>query len=977
MTLVSVIPYSRIAGVHAPGTVTGACQKRGCKGPHTSDWREPPGSPGNTHRAEASMRVLPLADALARRWPTEVHIAGYVLTRDGVPCETQPRIAKDALAWLRSEGFEVLTTCLLADWDTPDHVPWTPVLREEFDALWHTVPALQTCGVYLSPRGARLVQSLTKPVPVEQGEASLRAWLRSLVAAGLPRDIELVHDWTRLMRAPRHHRTAQGHVAPAWEDYARVLPIPAPAPLPPAPSRPRTARPRAPRAADDPAPAGRWDLVADLVGAAIRDTVQRDWRRCYAALAGALLGRGCSGEVLPDVIGRAYLVADPGRDRLADRQEIGRSTAARWASGQTCTGYLTLQRDFPTVAEALDEATAVDAVTARVQRAVGEPAQVTQALPDALATIEREIREAFGVVVIQAKPGIGKTTAAVAHAAAITAAAGSPGARLAISAPTHRLAKQTAAKLPGRSMRVFGPVSHETGGAPTCQYHDSAEALAAGGQSVGLLFCEGRQPCERGEDCPARRGWEGNRQGSLVTGPHALLGRLSTLAGPAGVLTIDEPPDIVATTRVSLDDLDTARRYLDAFTPRYQAAMEPALASWDAWIRTTAPVDGPPVAVAEAVGAASVDAQGAILPGARSHAPPLRLGEAMRARRDVARAVELGRASGVLDGLWHGITSVPPHTVRVDERDGDRAATVCGLNPELVAALRRDGPVVVLDANASLHLPAITAVLGAAPRFVAVHVADGAPISRTIYTTAGATRVRWLPRGVPDWSAGIVTALRAAVAWAGGRRLGLVTWQTLRLAVDHVLSPEAPVTGLSRPELARARAVLKGVFAGAQVVTAHYGGLEGLDHLADCDCLATLGDPRPNLGEVHDCAEFLGLDPSERIELLAAAELEQAHGRLRTVHRTRAGHLLHVGGIVPHGWARAAVVVQRLPLGRPPTAAAMSAEEFRQARGDMGGREWARALRISHGTQCRYAAGSRAIPEDVARAVRCLTEPSR
>lgn len=174
-----------------------------------------------------------------------------------------------------------------------------------------------------------------------------------------------------------------------------------------------------------------------------------------------------------------------------------------------------------------------------------------------------------------------------------------------------------------------------------------------------------------------------------------------------------------------------------------------------------------------------------------------------------------------------------------------------------------------------------------------------------------------------------------------------------------------------------ARAELAPVFAafGREVVTGHYGALEGLDYMADCDATITLGDPRPNLLAEADKAAYLGLDAEGRLDALAAAELQQAHGRLRTVHRTRPGRQLHVGSVVPGGWAGLAVDVRRMPSGRPRTAAAgMEGADLRRAReaAGMGLRELGRALGVSDGTVRRYESGEREIPEAVVRAVRTL-----
>lgn len=1017
-TPVFVAPHNKLAATHAPGVYTQACQKRKCPGPHTSDWRAPKGSPENFHGIEATLVRATLGEALTTAYRSEAHLTGYVLLERGTdPLARQPRIAKDALPWLRAEGYEVVVTCFMADWDTPGHLPWTPDERAKLDALWATAAGpLATCGLYLSPKGARLVQPLTAPMPAERGEASLRAWLDQLVAVGVDPGVRAVKDWTRLMRTPRHRRAGGEHVREGLMDLARMVPVVAPAPAvePEQPQAPKRVR-RAPAGNVVPlptedVPAG-WARVADAVGAAVRDTVREGWRRCYLALAGALCSRGCPLEGVAAVVVRAHLV-DAGWESLTeDRRTIAQSTIARWSMGQDVTGYSTLRAEFPAVADALDGAT-VSGAEASVLRQLAAPAPAPVPVEDAVATLRRELRDARGVVLLAAPPGTGKTHAVAEHAASLPPIEGraKPGQRIAVSAPTHNLVRQTAAK--GRSLRLFSPPSH-TGpdGKPTCIYAESARAIALGGQSVTREFCLGRKknPCELAETCPARAGMEGDEQANMVVGPHGLVGALLEYAGVSGTLVVDEPGEVLSVEHVTLDDLDTALRYLDAFVPAYGAAMLPALLAWAAWVREIGPVEASPTTLPDAVragastvsdedlGNAGIDpltpaeqlgdlvvlaARTAIADDATSKAPPLTLRAAMQARAQVARATELGRASRVLHLLRKGLVSDPAHAARIDTRSGDRAATVVGPNEDFLAALEHTGPVVVLDANAALHAPAIARALGAEPRLVELSVRDGAPIRRTVLAAGSATRSAWMPRGVPDWGA-IATHLRRALDWlaedGSTRRAALFCWKEMRAAVEATLRPDAPETAVlvkeakvSRKALERACAQIRPVLEAwpGELLTGHYQATRGLDHLADCDATVTLGDPRPNLGDEFDKALYLGLDAQGRLDALAAAELQQAHGRLRTVHRTRPGRQLHVGAVLPAGWEGLEVDVRAVPTGRPSTVAAMDGSTLaglREASG-MGLREFAKALGVSHPTVLRYESGERAIPADVARA---------
>ncbi|MEZ4395120.1 MAG: helix-turn-helix domain-containing protein [Polyangiales bacterium] len=380
-------------------------------------------------------------------------------------------------------------------------------------------------------------------------------------------------------------------------------------------------------------------------------------------------------------------------------------------------------------------------------------------------------------------------------------------------------------------------------------------------------------------------------------------------------------------------------------------------------------------------------ARDAISPEARSKAPPLLWRSVALARANAGRAAELGRASRVLDLLRRALLGRVPFGVRLDERDGDRAASIVTVSDELALALEHEGPVVILDANAGLHRAAIAKVFGAEPAFLNLAVADGAPIARTVLATANATRKAWMPRGVPDWRA-ILPAVRAALAWAAEdpatERVGLIAPKELHVAFALCLAPDAPATAtlvrssrLTRRALDEVRRVVAPVLAAwrGSIVTGHYGALEGLDHMADCDATITLLDPRPNLGDEQLRADYLELEVDGRLDDLAAAELQQAHGRLRTIHRTRPGRQLHVGAVVPAGWPGLEVEVRRMPVGRPRTAGtALSGAELKTAResSGMGVRELARALGVSPATVLRYEDGTRGIPEAVATAVLAL-----
>lgn len=1037
-TDVFVSPSNNVRGVHAPGYRPSYCLEGKCVGPHTCDWRAEPGSAENLHAVKTALVRTPLRAALSNVYVTEAHVAAYMLTQNGESFARQPRIRKDSLPWLRAQGFEVFLTCFMADWDTPGHQPWTPGELARLNDLWSSASGpLATCGLYLSPKGARLMQPLEHPLVVEEGEGSLRTWLDLLVAAGVDPGVTAVKDWTRLMRVPHHRRDSGERVHSPRVDLSRIVPIEAPPPTShrTAPKRRSTPRP-APGGASvsliftDRVPAG-WEVAADAIGAAIRDSVgDGRYRQCYLSLSGALAERGCPLDGLPAVVGRAHSV-----DRsypewesvLQDRVGIARDTAAHFLNRESVLGYNALRAQFPRVADALDATTASPA-EARVRRQLAAPAPTPGSVESALATLDsvflRAARGSRSIVAVAAPPGTGKTHGTVQFASRlpVIATRAAPGSRVAVSSPRHDLARQTASKLPGRALHVFSPPSMlRPDGTPVCIYADVAKHLAAGRQSVRRELCDGRNrsPCELAQTCPARNGVEGDERGNLVVGVHGLVRDLRAYAGTRGVLVVDEPGEITVVDRVTLDDLEVTRRQLGDFVPRYATAIAPLLAAFRAWVETLGPVEAPITSVHDAVRAAAnavpcevldaagidpdtaasdlgdailVAAHGAISGAARSKAPPLEWRTVVVSRGNPARAAEVGRVSRVLDLLWRAVVSSVVFGARIDERSGERAASVVSINEDLACALEHEGSVVVLDANAALHVAAITRVMqarpetvGGAPDLVEIAVDDGAPILRTVLACGSANRTAWMPRGVPDWEAGITSALRSVVAWMNRvpwcRSVGFIAPLVIEAAIAHTLRPNdpKPVSAWphSKKSLDAARKALDPILKGfdGEIVTGHYGALEGLDFMARCDATVTFMDPRPNLGDEQLRAEYLGLDAEGRVDDLAAAELEQAHGRLRTIHRTKPGRQLHVGVVVPHGWAGRAVEIETITVGRPKGVAAMSAEEFTAARAASGLSQaaFARSIRASVGAVKHYEHGRAPVPDDVARAVRALS----
>jgi len=955
--------------------------------------------------------VVELRDALERVYKSDAHLVTYVV--EGA--ERQPRVNKAGLPYF---DRPVSVESFFCDIDNPDHARWDADLLAAARRQYEDLPAFQTAGLYLTAHGRRVVQPIVTPIPAQHVEPYLRRWLLSLEDQGLPVDWAC-RDWTRHFRLPHVRRGGADYRSPLVM-LDRMQPVAlTPLALPDSGEVAETNEASAQRplpvvdwSADLPE---QWRARVELIARAVRE-VTTEWHTLFMALAGALLTRGGAAPERVPVLCRAISLATGADARTADRELAARTTVQRRLAGLKVTGYGELARSWPTVADALDAATARGSEAHLRAQAAG--AAASDSLDAAVSALEDALRRApDGLTVISAECGLGKTKAAIAIAAERASATGhgtrAPlGSKTSISVDKNSLAQQVALDLFDQGTpvrRIYGPLSVlREDGTPECRFHDVAAPLVAGGQTMQWELCRGRDkdPCPYYDECRARDGTTGSSDARVTVGTHALISELNATAGSTGLLVIDEPPDILETEVFTLDDFETARGIERAFEGRYIGSLSPAVEAAHAWLRSI----GEPGQVtelehvvrrcADQVSPAHIDqarrssgsagdavecARAAPFPEGRpTTAPPIESVYLAIARGSVARAREIGTASRLFKAVHHALTSETPVAVRVEERRAERVLIFTRAREDFAAALRRQGPVVVTDANAEIQLPIYARVVGYEPRHLRFAAGDGAPIERTLIRSRSATRRSWLPRGKLAVGA-VAPAVRALVEWANAAEtssLGIVTMRTVELALRaaSALDVSADWKSLGQlPEtLDEIRATLAPLLGGwrGQLVFGHYGAVRGLNTMADVDALATLGDPWPNLGDVRNDVAFLGLAEAweERLEALCRAELEQAHGRLRTIHRTRPGRALHIGNVLPSGagWQSGTVELRRMPEGRP-RSAALAIAELESAVAQLGGvRAAARALDCDASAISRYLTGQRGIPASIAARLRGL-----
>lgn len=955
MTLVAFAAHKRLRGVRSAD----------------GDWREPTGSDANAAGVVAGYTVADVGNAVAEVHPTDAHFVTCILRRDGVPDRFQPRLTKPALGWLYEQGFAVSVELLVADLDNPGHAPWSSPAAA-IEAAEAVVLALGTVGAYVTTHGLRVLQPLTVGITPEQAEAATRAWYLDLESHGLTPDWACV-DWTRHYRLPHVVRDGAPYRSPAVL-LGRMRPVAPPAGL--AAPRGKRGEPRfqGPVRDVDESPLARAFAAAGWAGqrlGADRRAVRCPWEHEHSGgntfdsstiLFGASHNkpRGwwfcshshCQGRSQRDVIE----ALPPAARRLV------------WSSGAAPAAA-------PAAAEPLD------VVSARMVDAI-------RRAPD-------------GLSLVRAQCGLGKTHAIRQVAAERAGTLGKLHTRTSISVPTNALAMQVSNDLRAAGvpvLRVFGPLSvTRSDGTPECRFHAAGAALVRGGQSVRRELCEGRgRPCQHREDCAAVDGVEGPDDARVVVGSHGLLGELDGAAGKTGLLAVDEPPALLEPVTMTGADILAALAELGRFEARYAAAMAPALTAIRWWVDLTGPVGEPgPLDRAFELGqvdqdllttafehTGATDAASAVAAAFdaehRGTAPPIRADESFAARLDPRLAGRLGDASRVLLAVYRAITKPEAASAIIEEVTREKTTTrrmvVTLVRHDLERAVRRDGRCVVLAADAELHAPVLAKAVGYDPPVLAFAAADGAPVQRAILQTSSANRRGWMPHGRLDVSA-VARALRGAVDWilesSWTTPVAFVTYPLVEAALAAALGRRAPAwpQAATRTERDAAVAELGPVLARlpAPPELGHYGALRGLDHWKGLDTLVTLGDPWPDLDAMAREIGFLGLeaDRDARAEAHARAELEQAHGRLRLVHRTRPARLLHVGRLVPGGWP-GGHETRDLPTGRP----ARDAVDVRPLVEALGGTT-AVAVRLGVGrsTVKRWLSGDHAPPVDMVEAL--------
>jgi hypothetical protein len=599
--------------------------------------------------------------------------------------------------------------------------------------------------------------------------------------------------------------------------------------------------------------------TAELLAQPLRTQGRGDRHKETLALSAVLLDHGVQPTELPalvaDVAHRAGWDVEHHRKNAED--SVQRASMNLGMRRDVLPGtLLAVERIFNVPVP--DDVLPIDEVSKRLFRAI--------------------FRAPDGVSVIVAACGIGKSEQARRVAIARSRAQKKRSRRTVISAPTNDLAKEYVERLRAEGakvLRVFGPTSlpgeHD---GYECRFRKAAASLSNGGQSVRWNLCDGRghTPCEHRDECKAYEGQEGDEGAEIIIGNHGLLGELDGRAGKSGLLVLDEPPSVMGDEVLSLKDLTDARKHLDAFIWEHAGPLGDVidtLVEWlpNATLRETISLNDVITFELDVVELLTDER------GTRHKVPTIHPSHVSAMRTAHRHALNIGHASKVLRAVCWALRQDDVVAAVYEATDGTRYLALTGMREDLADVLRRDGRVVLMAADADLFAPAYERVVGVDVPVTRLRARDGCAVRRVNLWTTNANRKNWL-------------ALKRSPAGALSHAIDV--------ALEHTTADKVLVVTFK----AMAKQVTKLVPPG--VVVKHYGAMRGLDGFKGFGAVITLGDYLVNVDHVHRTG--VGDDLEARSTELCAAELEQAHGRLRTVHRSSSCVQVHVGRVTPRGW---------------------------------------------------------------------------
>jgi hypothetical protein len=548
-----------------------------------------------------------------------------------------------------------------------------------------------------------------------------------------------------------------------------------------------------------------------------------------------------------------------------------------------------------------------------------------------------------------------------------------------------------------------GPAEYE------CRFKESADAIAAGGQSVKYEMCEGRGrvPCPYKPVCRAAEGMIGVKTARVATSNHASMATLDDAAGTTGILVVHDPPDVLETISFSHRELEEALSDLSMFEAYYRACMRPALLALGVWMREIGKAYEPvnvtdifvqaddaidPDELRSACRAANVEPDNdpvlnlllcvkmATVNNERGNAPPALRSQMIQARHSTMLALRIGIASKVMYALWRMVTRRDtPYAMVLMRRGNDRVLTATGPLDPYITALTRQGSTVIVAQ--SVDMESIEKVTGYEPKVHRIHLPVVKNIDRTMYRWDHGNRKHLLSRsGYIRWRE-LRGPLKAVLDWLLDRPViasaAIVAFEPITLACQFALAPPdgteaAAIEGMWRAHKWPAKALqeaakgLLDVLAKIPkfVVWVHYGANQ---RLGKHDALASIGDPFFSQARAEVEGSYLGLDAAgvfRRQEAQCGMTLARLHAEVAHAHARSHASLLHVGQVLPADpdWNDAHVVA----LGMRPQRV-VRFEDFKAValRTGLSQREIAKALDVTPGSVSRWMTGQMTVSREI------------
>jgi hypothetical protein len=618
-----------------------------------------------------------------------------------------------------------------------------------------------------------------------------------------------------------------------------------------------------------------------------------------------------------------------GADDAAGMGEKALRTAHLAAAGKPAWQARRLREMFPELSTVLREHLA----SAEASPPETKPALVTA--KEGAQQVRALVGEAFGapgITVILATPGLGKSQA-------VREALAARGEGAVYCVPNHELAAQTTAELARVGLGATHPVgvvsvrklpllSHAA-----CQREEDVAAMIAAGAQARHDICPTCPhlptcvPTQHKADPKAHVWVHQSAIAAGVLGQAAAKLRQGLLPGaegpsPARLAILDEPPAVVEHLALPAGGgplgayaLAKARGELsdgacETLGPVVEALRE-ALGSPNLEPRSLRELLGTGEEADHVLrelieGRSGSAMRPAILAGAIEGLT--REAQAPQHRATLARIEAVEALVGALTEAAHRPDApclfwLAPH----GEHPGGYQLTTRA--PWVRAALEfqtAGGSVVILDATA--NAAALGAVFGEGLRVARVDVEDAPGMARRWARWASGARSRHVgPEKEPDprQVRGALRRIAEQARTCGARNVGILAHKAvhegLARAIEQVNEGSGAVPLLLPPEFVRLLLPQEDGSPGVEFVLGHFGAQRGLDRWKECELLVTLGDPHPNLGAVTAEALALGIDPQAYADHQAGAELVQAWGRARAVHRQAPGVILHVGNLAPSG----------------------------------------------------------------------------